>query len=95
MNGKSAGDLTGLILILFGVALGSFVLLMGKHALLAQDTFLRHYNRWQKTEQFGTKPFDLDYFGGQTKLRLLGAALVAIGLFMIVSVLAILLSRLR
>jgi hypothetical protein len=32
---------------------GLFVLLMGKHALLSQDNFLRVYNRWQKTAQFG------------------------------------------
>jgi hypothetical protein len=62
---------------------------MGKHALLSQETFLRLYNRWQKAAQFGIKPFDVDYFGGPSKLRLLGAGLVAIGLFMIVSVCAI------
>ena len=80
---------------LFGIVLGCSVLLMGKHALLSQDTFLRLYNRLQKTAQFGIKPFDVDYFGGPRKLRLLGAGLVAIGLFIVVSVLAVLLSHFR
>jgi hypothetical protein len=62
---------------------------MGKHALLSQDTFLRRYNKLQKTAQFGTKPFDVDYCGGPSKLRLLGVGLVAIGLFMILSFFAI------
>jgi hypothetical protein len=94
-SGRVMGDPTSLILTLFGIALGSCFLLMGKHALLSQDTFLRHYNRLQKTEKFGTKPFDLDYFGGQKKLRLLGALFVAIGLFIVTSVVAILFSHLR
>ena len=49
---------TGLIITtfgiaLFGIVLGCSVLLMGKHALLSQDTFLRLYNKLQKTAQFG------------------------------------------
>jgi hypothetical protein len=88
-------DPTRLILTVFGIAFGCFFLLLGKHALLSQGTFLRLYNRWQKTQQFGIKPFDLDYFGGQKKLRSLGLALVAIGLFIVISVIAILLPRLR
>jgi hypothetical protein len=62
---------------------------MGKHALLSQDTFLRLYNKLLKTAQFGTKPLDVDSFGGPSKLRLLGVGLVAIGRFMILSFFAI------
>ena len=62
---------------------------MGKHALLSQDTFLRLYNKLQKTVQFGTKPFDVDYFGVPGKLRLFGVGLVAIGRFMILSFFAV------
>jgi hypothetical protein len=86
---------TGPIIALFGIALGCSVILMGKHALLSQDTFLRLYNRLQKTAQFGIKPFDVNYFGGPRKLKLLGAGLVSIGLFMVVSLVAILLSHFR
>ena len=88
-------DPTSLILTVFGIAFGCFFLFLGKHALLSQDNFLRLYNRLQKTEQFGLKPFDLDYFGGHKKLRLLGVVLVAIGLFTVISVVAILVHRLR
>jgi hypothetical protein len=86
---------TGLIIALFGIALGCSVMLMGKHALLSQDTFLRLYNRLQKTARFGIKPFDVDYFGGPRKLRLLGVGLVAIGLFMVAFLVAISLSQFR
>jgi hypothetical protein len=86
---------TGLIIILFGIGFGGSVLLMGKHALFSQDTFLRLYNKLQKTAQFGMKPFDVDYFGGPRKLRLLGVGLIAIGLLMVVSVIAIALSHFR
>jgi hypothetical protein len=86
---------TGVIITLFGIVLGCSVLLMGKHALFSQDTFLRLYNRWQKTAQFGIKPFDVDTFGGPRKLRLLGVGLVAIGLFIVVSFVAISLSHFR
>jgi hypothetical protein len=82
-------NVTTLIIALFGIALGCSVLLIGKHALLSQDTFLRLYNRWQKTAQFGMKPFDAGYFGGPRKLRLLGVGLVAVGLFIILSIMAI------
>ena len=88
-------NLTTLIITLFGIALGCSVLWMGKHALLSQDTFLRLYNRWQKTARLGMKPFDVDYFGGPRKLRLLGVGLVAIGLFMVLSLLAISLNHFR
>jgi hypothetical protein len=83
------GNVTTVIIALFGIAFGCAVLLMGKHALLSQHTFLRLYNKWQKTAQFGLKPFDVDYFGGPSKLRLLGVGLAAIGLFIIVSFCAI------
>jgi hypothetical protein len=86
---------TGVIITLVGIALGCAVLLMGKHALLSQDTFLRLYNRWQKTAQFGIKSLDVDYFGGPRKLRLWGVGLVAIGLFMVISFIAILLFHFR
>jgi hypothetical protein len=86
---------TGLIITLFGIALGCLVLLMGKHALLSQDDFLRIYNRWQKTAQFGVRPFDVGYFGGPRKLRLLGVGLIGIGLFIVVSVVAVALSHFR
>jgi len=88
-------NVTSVIIGLFGVGFGSSVLLMGKHALLSQDTFLRLYNRWQKTTQFGLKPFDVDYFGGPSKLRLVGVGLVGIGLFIIVSLCSITLNRFR
>jgi hypothetical protein len=65
-------NVTTAIIALFGIAFGCSVLLMGKHALLSQNTFLRLYNRWQKTAQLGLKPFDVDYFGGPSKLRVLG-----------------------
>jgi hypothetical protein len=68
------------ILGIFGVTFGLFVLVIGAHALLSQKKFLHLYNRWQKKKQFGLKPFDLGYFGGSTKLKLLGIGLVAIGL---------------
>ncbi len=87
--------MTTVIIALFGIALGCAVLLMGKHALLSQNTFLKLYNRLQKTAQFGIKPFDADYFGGPSKLRLLGVGLIAIGLFIIVSICAISLSHFR
>jgi multisubunit Na+/H+ antiporter MnhG subunit len=86
---------TGLIIALFGIALGCFFLLMGKHALLSQDDFLRLYNRWQKTAQFGVRPFDVGYFGGPKKLRLLGVGLIVIGLFIVASIVAIALSHSR
>jgi len=86
---------TGIIITLFGIALGCSVLLIGKYALFSQDTFLRLYNRWQKTAEFGIKPFDVDYFGGPRKLKLLGVGLVAIGLFIVVSFVAISLSHFR
>ncbi len=86
---------TDLILGIFGVTLGIFVLVMGAHALGSQEKFLHLYNRWQKTERLGVKPFGLDYFGGPTKLRILGAGLVALGLFVVTSMVAITLSHLR
>jgi hypothetical protein len=82
-------NLTTIILALFGIAFGGSITLVGKHALLSQDTFLRLYNRWQKTAQFGLKPFDMDYFGGPIMLRLIGVGLVAIGLLIILSFCAI------
>jgi hypothetical protein len=75
----------------FGLAFGGFFLLLGKHALLSQDAFLRLWNKFQKTEQFGVKPFDLEYFGGKTKLRLLGLMFVAVGVFIVVWVAGIVL----
>jgi hypothetical protein len=87
--------MTTVIIALFGIAFGCSVLLMGKHALLSQDTFLRLYNRLNKTAQFGIKPFDVDYFGGPRKLRSLGVGLVAIGLFIIVSFCAISFNQFR
>jgi len=92
---KASMAITTLTIALFGIAFGCCLLLMGKYALLSQDTFLRQYNRLQKTKRFGIKPFDLDYFGGQKKLMLLGAGLVAIGLLIVASMLAILFSRFR
>jgi hypothetical protein len=86
---------TGIIISLFGIVLGCSVLVMGKHALLSQETFLRLYNRLNKTAQFGIKPIDVDYFGGPRKLRLLGVGLVAIGLFIVISFAAISLSQFR
>jgi hypothetical protein len=86
---------TGVIISLFGIVFGCSVLVMGKHALLSQETFLRLYNRLNKTAQFGIKPFDVDYFGGPRKLRLLGVGLVAIGLFIVISIAAISLSQFR
>jgi hypothetical protein len=80
--------------MLFAIAFGCFFLQMGKHALLSQERFLRFCNRWQKTEEFGIKTFDLGTFGGPTNLRLVGVGLSAIGLFIIVSVAAFLLIRL-
>jgi hypothetical protein len=68
-------NLTTLIITLFGIVLGSSVLLMGKHALLSQETFLRLYNRWQKTGHVGMKPFDVDYFGGPRKLEIVGSGI--------------------
>ncbi|PYX45145.1 MAG: hypothetical protein DMG79_19880 [Acidobacteria bacterium] len=88
-------NMTSFIFGLFGTALGGSVLLMGKHALLSQATFLRLYNKWQKTAQFGLKPFDVGHFGGPSKLRLIGLGLSLIGLFIIVSVCAILFNRFR
>jgi hypothetical protein len=88
-------NVTTVIIALFGMAFGSSVLLMGKHALLSQDTFLRIYNKWQKTAQFGLKPFDVDYFGGPIKLRLIGVGLVAVGLFIVVSCCTISFNRFR
>jgi hypothetical protein len=88
-------NVTAVIIGLFGIAFGGFVLLMGKHALLSQDTFLRLYNKWQKTAQFGLKPFGVEYFGGPSKLRLIGPGMVATGLFIIVSVCAISFDRFR
>jgi hypothetical protein len=88
-------NVISVIIGLFGIAFGGSALLMGKHALLSQDTFLRLYTRWQKTAQFGLKPFDVDYFGGPSKLRLIGVGLVGIGLFIIVSLCAISFNRFR
>jgi hypothetical protein len=79
------------LFLAFGLVFGGFFLLLGKHALLSQEAFLRVWNKLQKTERFGIKPFDLDYFGGKTRLRLLGLLFVAIGLFIVVSVAAIVL----
>jgi hypothetical protein len=87
-------NVTTVIIGLFGLAFGGSVLLMGKHALLSQVTFLRLYNKFQKREKFGLKPFDLEYFGGTTKLRVIGASLVASGLFIFVSCCAISINRL-
>lgn len=83
---------TDALLLVFGLAFGGFFLLLGKHAVLSQGTFLRLYNKWQKTEQFGIKPFGLDYFGGERQLRLLGVIFIAIGLFVVVFVASIFLS---
>jgi hypothetical protein len=88
-------NMTTVFIAILGITLACLVLLMGKHALLSQDTFLRLYIKLQKTAQFGTKPFDVDYFGGPSKLRLLGVGLVAIGLFMIRSFFAISFSHFR
>jgi hypothetical protein len=86
-------NVTTIIIGLFGLAFGGSVLLMEKNALLSQDTFLRLYNRFQKTGQFDLKPLDVEYFGGPIKLRLIGVGLVSSGLFIIVSICAISLSR--
>jgi hypothetical protein len=86
-------NVTSIVIGLLGLVFGGSVLLMGKHALLSQDTFLRLYNRWQNTARSGLKPFDVDYFGGPIKLRLIGVGLVAIGLFIIVSFCAISFNR--
>jgi hypothetical protein len=74
-----------IVILLFGIAFAGMLLIMGKHALLSQDEFLRLYNRWQKTERFGIKPFDLDYFGGTRRLRFIGVFLCASGLLIAVS----------
>jgi hypothetical protein len=84
-------DLASLLLMLFAIAFGCFFLQMGKNALLAQDRFLRFCNKWQKAEAPGIPAFDLGYFGGPGNLRLLGIGLVAVGLFIISSVIAALL----
>jgi hypothetical protein len=88
-------NVSTIIIGVFGILFGGSVLLMGKHALLSQGTFLRLYNRWQKTAQFGLKPFDVDYFGGPIKLRLIGVGLVAIGMFIIASFCAISFNQFR
>ena len=80
--------------MLFAVAFGWFFLRMGKNALLSPDRFLRFCNRWQRNEEFGIKTFDVGSFGGSTNLRLFGVGLAAIGLFIMISVVAFLLIRL-
>jgi hypothetical protein len=87
-------DLASFLLMLVAIAFGCFFLQMGKQALLSQERFLRFCNRWQKTGEFGIQAFDLGSFGGPTNLRLVGVGLSAIGLFIIVSVVAFLLIRL-
>lgn len=90
---KRMSNLTTIIIGLFGLAFGGFVLLMGKHALLSQETFLRLYDRFQKRAQLGLRPVDVEYFGGPGTLTLIGVGLVAMGLFIIVSVCAISIGR--
>ena len=68
----------------FGFSFGAFVLIMGKHALLSQDNFLRLFKELQKPEK--RNGISLDYFGGPAKLRALGVLITAVGLLIVVSV---------
>ncbi len=73
----------------FGFSFGAFVLIMGKNALLSQNKFLSLFRDLQRPEKRGA--VSLDYFGGPAKLRALGVLLTAAGLFIVVSVAALVL----
>jgi hypothetical protein len=77
-------QVTDVLLLVFGLAFGAFFVWVGKQALLSQSTFLRLCNRWYKTKEFGLEPFDIGYFGGTKRLRLMGIGLIALGLFIMV-----------
>ena len=88
-------QVTDVLLLVLGLAFGSFFVWVGKQALLSQGTFLRLCNRWYKTKEFGLEPFDIGYFGGTKRLRLMGIGLIALGLFIMVWFAALLPSHLH
>ena len=83
-------DLAALLIAVCAIAFGCSFVRVGKYALLSQGRFLQFCNRGQ--EEFETD-FDLSSSGEPISLRLLGVGLLAIGLFIVISVTSFLLIR--
>ncbi len=83
-------NFTALLIAVCALAFGCSFVRVGKYALLSQDRFLQFCNRGE--EAFETD-FDLSSSGEPINLRLLGVGLLAIGLFIVISVASFLLIR--
>lgn len=82
--------IAALLIAVCAIAFGCSFVRVGQYALLSQDRFLKFCNRGQ--EKFKTD-FDLSSSGEPINLRLLGVGLLAIGLFIVISVAFCLLIR--
>ncbi len=86
-------DLAALGVAVCATAFGSCFVRVGKYALLSQNQFLQFCSRGQRTEELQTDAFDLSSSGEPVSLRLLGVGLLAIGLFIVISIASFLLIR--
>ena len=83
-------NFAALLIAVCAIAFGCSFVRVGKYALLSQHRFLQLCSRGQ--ERFETD-FDLSSSGEPINLRLLGVGLLAIGLFIVISVASFLLIR--
>ena len=85
-------DLATLLIAVCAIAFGCCFVRVGKDALLSQNQFLQ-FCRGKQTEELETEAFDLSSSGEPINLRLLGVGLLAVGLFIVISVASLLLIR--
>jgi hypothetical protein len=86
-------DIATLLIAVCAIAFGCSFVRVGKYALSSQDRFLQFCSRGERTAEFEIDAFDSLTSGEPINLRLLGAGLLAIGLFIVISVASFLLIR--
>lgn len=86
-------DLAALLTGVCAIAFGCCFVRVGKYALLSQERFLQFCSRGPRTRELEANAFDLRSLGEPVSLRLLGVGLLAIGLFIVISVASFLLIR--
>jgi hypothetical protein len=79
-------ELAMLLMAVCALAFGCSFVRIGKYAVLSQDRFLQFCARGPRRKEVMTDRLPLESFGEPVSLRLLGVGLVAIGLFIVVSV---------
>ena len=83
-------DVVRLLIAVCAITFGCCFVRLGKYALLSQHRFLQFCERARRNG-VETDDIDLRSFGEPVSLRLIGLGLLAIGLFIVVSVASFLL----